>query len=473
MAQQNPGESTHSRQLRREYGRAFDQAAGLVASFRSCDCDTERHGADLQDLNAMIDDMMLTRQRLGACHSLPQCDGTNLEDDLSDEVLKAILARLESNYAVLHDEVTASPCDCVDRPAILPDPETPEVISDEERERRRLQELLVHGKPRVPINPATLMTLPAELRSMIFGNALRPSNGVVRIISHRLDGQAGNNYDVYDQTRLGGPIDHLLRFTVPGNTNSGRRNRHTWALLGERHGAVGPNGVVDNDFNILHTHPAFYWEGAGEFWRRAVVDNLMFSFGPEVHKRGRASPFGHVEFDGIRAAYTFLQTLRLDDPANPDSVEVDPDNPTGPMVVPWVEGPPVLGLPAIGLPSSTHWYRPLTQFRFRTLNRLRLRVTVHAVDVNLTVDNYMTHPATLRAAVFLCHLRGQMLTRGDLLGSQFVRALIDYNDPGDNGMAPPIIPRIIVEIDDSWDPNTETHTHHGWGHTDEDEYNAP
>lgn len=317
MAQQAPGRRT--RELRREYGRLFDQAADLIASSRACDCSAERHGANLEDLNAMINDMLSTRQQVGACHSLPPCDGTNLEDDLSDETLNAILARLERNYNVLHEEVEASPCDCADR-LDIPEPRTPE-ISDEERERRRLRDLYGTPTPRkttsttpLPVDPTTLMTLPAELRSMVWWRALRPSNGVVRIVPHRMD-QPPFNQQIWNQLRMGGPVDHFERFSVLGYNLFNRRNRETWALLGERHGGGGRRaGTIDNDFNILRSNAAIYWEGAEEFWRRVAVDRLMFSFGPEVHSRDMPGPIGHVEYDGILSAYTFFLSLLRDDP---------------------------------------------------------------------------------------------------------------------------------------------------------------
>lgn len=288
----------------------------------------------------MINGMLPTRQQVGACHSLPPCDGANLEDDLSDETLNAILAGLEWNFSVLHEEVEESPCDCVDEPE-APEPQTPEEISAEERERRRLQELYGTPTPRrdtsgtpVPVvDPATLMTLPAELRSMIWWRALRPSNGVVRIVPHRLD-QPPFNQQLWSQIRMGGPIDHLDRISVPGYSLFNRRNQETWALLAERRGGGWPPGTIDNEFNLLRTNRALYWEGQGEFWRRVAADGLMFSFGPEVYSRDIPGPIGHVEYDGILSAYTFFETLVRDDPTNFALLNFDPDNPTGPMIFP-------------------------------------------------------------------------------------------------------------------------------------------
>lgn len=328
MSQRATGPS--ALELRREYGRLFDQAAGLIASFRACDCGAERHGANVRDLNRMVNDMMPTRQRVGACHSLPPCDGANPEDDLSDERLAAILARLQWKYSVLDEEVTASPCDCADRRG-TPGPKTPEGISDEERER--LRELYgtptpprnpsglpnpqvpqLPQLPQLPRDPATLMTLPSEIRNMVWWRALRPSNGIVRVIPHR---PLQPTQNVYNRIRMGGPIDHLERFSVQGQGLFTRRNRETWALLGERHGR-GLDGTIDNDFNILRTNHEVYWEAGGEFWLRATADGLMFSFGPEVHNR---DSMGYVEYDGILSAYTFFSTLVRDDPHNPASVE--------------------------------------------------------------------------------------------------------------------------------------------------------
>lgn len=129
-------------------------------------------------------------------------------------------------------------------------------------------------------------------------------------------------------------------------------------------------------------------------------------------------------------------------------------------------------MPPAAAPSSMHWFTRLARFNLRPLNRLRLRVTFYLPTGGI-VANIAGHQAVLRAARFLCLLRRQMLTNGNLLGGQFWRVRRDYTDPRPVPNYPAFIPRIIVEIDDSWDPVTQTHSHHDWGENDESQYDPP
>lgn len=103
------------------FGTLTDQAAALIASHQVCECGAGAHTASDQGLNAMINDLMPIRKRAGGCTCVPPCEATNVDDDLSDETLEAMLARLTRQYNLLHEEVQAPPCDCADRT------ETPEV----------------------------------------------------------------------------------------------------------------------------------------------------------------------------------------------------------------------------------------------------------------------------------------------------------------------------------------------------------
>lgn len=66
-----------------------------------------------------------------------------------------------------------------------------------------------------------------------------------------------------------------------------------------------------------------------------------------------------------------------------------------------------------------------------------------------------------------------MLTNGNLLGDQFWRARRDFNEPRPFANIRVSIPRMTVEVDDSWDPATQTHSHHDWGENDESQYDPP
>ncbi|KAG8169653.1 hypothetical protein KVR01_000398 [Diaporthe batatas] len=206
-------------------------------------------------------------------------------NNLSNAALNALLARLQWQYCVLEEELEGAPCVCAERP------ETPEV-------------------PDVRIAP-DLITLPEELRDMIWWQALAPSNGIVRIVPYNItDPQDGRD------RRIGGPNYHPLRFEVPGAARERyNRERMTWMREGEgfseRH----------NQFNLLRVNPQIYREADSEFWRMAALRGLMFSFGPEFVEVRDPGPTGSSEYDGILSAWTFFNTLLRDDPA------VDPNLP--------------------------------------------------------------------------------------------------------------------------------------------------
>lgn len=119
-----------------------------------------------------------------------------------------------------------------------------------------------------------------------------------------------------------------------------------------------------------------------------------------------------------------------------------------------------------------HWFTRLARFQNRPLSRLRLRVLFYEPTAGI-VANIAAHPAVLRAARFLCLLRRRMLTNGNLLGDQFWRVRRDFNEPRPFANVRVAIPRITVEVDDSWDPATQTHSHHDWDENDESQYDPP
>jgi hypothetical protein len=248
----------------------------------------------------MINELIPIRQRVGGCICGPPCDGTNVEDDLGDAALDAMLARLEWQYSVLHEEVNAAPCDCAERPEI-PERRT-EPVEPAEPVVPVVPEILV------PQIPRTLMGFPEELRSMIWWETLRPRNGIVRIVPYTMIAPSA------EDARIGGPEYHRQRFSVPGDTrNVLEPQRETWARLGER---FDPR---TNEYNILRADRQIYEEAEREFWRRVATDRLMLSFGPEVHSRDLPAPTGPAEYNGILSAWTFFMTLLRDDPNNPNT----------------------------------------------------------------------------------------------------------------------------------------------------------
>lgn len=286
MAQQAPRRST--RELRQIFGTLTDRAAGVIASHRACDCGAGAGAADGRDLNAIINDLMPIRH-----------DGTKVDDDLSDEALNAMLARLEWRYSLLHGEVKAEPCVCGGTSKTPQTPETPETPETD-----------APGSPPFRLE-ATLMGLPLEIRSMIWWEALAPGDGIVRIMPRTLfPGQYG---------RAGGAEYPRERFSVPGRvvvppgTSQAVPQRQTWRRRTEMHHAplvhYWYNPSV-NDYNLLLVSRQIHEEAEREFWRRAVTDRLMFSFGP----RDRDALAIFEEYNGILSAYTFFMTFLREEP---------------------------------------------------------------------------------------------------------------------------------------------------------------
>lgn len=196
----------------------------------------------------MVEDLLAVRQRVGGCICGPPCDGTSV-DDVSKEFLDAMLARLEWQAAVLDEDFQA--CGCPERQ----DVESPEV-------------------------PLTLMSLPAEIRGMIWWRTLANNPGLVRIMTR----------PVY----LGRPLSNTsfhpqARFSVGGLNNQ----RWTYERAGEE--------AMEDGFALLHANREIYQEAEAEFWRRVINDNVMLSFGPPLQVSDQ-----DFRFHGIIAAYTFF-----------------------------------------------------------------------------------------------------------------------------------------------------------------------
>jgi hypothetical protein len=162
------------------------------------------------------------------------------------------------------------------------------------------------------------MTLPREIRDLIWWETLRPEDGIVRITPYILD---FNDLRMRNRSRIGGPGYQLTRFSVPGFSLFGRVQRETWGRLGENHYEEW------SEYNLLRVSRQVYGEAEGVFWRRVAGDRLMLSFGAGL----RNFPPG---YEGLVAAHTFLSTLIRDDPNNPNVLFPNPRDPQGPMVVP-------------------------------------------------------------------------------------------------------------------------------------------
>lgn len=313
MAQQAPRRST--RELRQLFAALTDRAAGLIPSYKACDCGAGTPAADGEDLSTMINDLMPIRQRAGGCTCGPPCDGTKVDDDLSDEALNAMWARLTWRYNLLHEELKAAPCVCGGRPQTPQTPQTPEIPQTPETPESP-------ESPEVPELPVfrlqpTLLGIPEEIRDMIWWEVLAPRDGTVRIWPQTI-------YPGQD-SRIGGAEYHGDRFTVPGITvlpagtstylpagaSQAVPQRQTWRRRNEWHEFPLVHYYPSvNDYNLLLVNHQVYEEAEREFWRRAVTDRLMFSFGP----RDLDALAINEEYNGILSAYTFFMTILRENP---------------------------------------------------------------------------------------------------------------------------------------------------------------
>lgn len=255
--------------MRQLFGQLYDKAAGLAESLEPCGCGAGGHAQDGQDLNAMVQDLLAVRQQVGGCICGPPCDGTSV-DNPSKETLRTMLARLRRDASALDENLV--PCDCIPEPEVVE--VTPEPV-------------------RVPL---TLMTLPAEIREMIWWRVLMPpapldrnrSQGFVRIIQRWIaPGENGLDYPFHD------PHYAVIRggFSEPWSLSFQHANTHReitdirsrWALLG--------------------VNRQVYEEAESEFWRRTLSDGHMLSFTHDPSVEGR-------EYYGIMAAWTFFNNYR-------------------------------------------------------------------------------------------------------------------------------------------------------------------
>lgn len=147
------------------------------------------------------------------------------------------------------------------------------------------------------------MTLPEELRSMIWRATFAPSNGILRIVPYHIEDPRNEL-----ESRVGGLEYHPRRFEVAGAARPDPEH-DTWMRLGEA------SSERDAQYNLLRVNRQVYREADSEFWRHAVTQAVMFSFGPETLEVHEPGPNGTSEYNGILSAWTFFNTLLRDDPA--------------------------------------------------------------------------------------------------------------------------------------------------------------
>lgn len=268
-----------TRELRQLFGRLYDQAAGLAESLRPCRCDRSAPAEDSQDLNAMVQELLPVRQRVGGCICGPPCDGTSV-DNVSNEFLEEMLARLQWDLNVLDENLV--PCDCDAKPEVAE--KTPEPVVDQTT------------VPVVQQNPSPLLRLPLEIRNMIWWRVLEPPRPVdrnwprwyVRVVHRNL--KPGEN--------TVGHWFHRPRFSIDRLVTSNGRYRTTF----QRHREQYQWSDRPGRWALLFVNRQVYEEAEDQFWRRTFGDGLMLSFRPD--------DIDVAEHYGILAAWTFFNHYR-------------------------------------------------------------------------------------------------------------------------------------------------------------------
>lgn len=274
MAHQSSRHTT--REVQQLFGQLYDKAAGLAESFRPCDCGTGANAEDAQDLKTKFQGLLALRERAGGGVRGPPYDGTSVEKP-SDKTLQAMLAKLQWNTSVLDEHLQLEPCVCG-----VGEPEN------------------VEETPVLVRIPPSLMSLPAEIRNMIWWRTLARETGFVRIEQRRFSFRELNVFDSTDTER--DIWFDRARFSL----DSGR-TRPTMRWTFERD---GESFVRDDDLRareqvwplppLLRVSRQVFTEVEDEFWRRISADNLLLSFAHSLYTSG-------VEYFGILAAWTFFK----------------------------------------------------------------------------------------------------------------------------------------------------------------------
>lgn len=261
MAQQVSEPTT--REVRQLFGKLYDQAAGLAESLRPCRCGATRgHVQDDQDPNAIVQELLPVRQRVGGCICGPPCDGTSV-DHASDEFLGEMLAGLMWDYSVLDENLV--PCDCDKRPEV------------------------VKENPPPLLNLPRLLRLPPEIRNLIWWMVLGPGNGgrgFVRVVQRLLNPDENIPDLALQRPRssidMGGEPPHALTFERQDERLQEQNPRGRWALL-----------WVNRQIRR---------EAENEFWRRTVTYSVL-SFMPDPDLPGQ-------DHYGILAAWAWFHNYR-------------------------------------------------------------------------------------------------------------------------------------------------------------------
>lgn len=265
---QQPSRRT-TRQVRQLFGQLYDKAAGIAESLQPCGCGAGAPAQDGQDVNAMAQDLLAIRQRAGGCICGPPCDGTSV-DNPSDETLQTMLARLEWDASVLDDNLV--PCGC---------PEEPEDVEESVEEIVR--------------TPLTLMTLPPEVRDLIWWQVLEPPAPMSPVDSQ---------WFVRIVQRWIAPNENGLDFPFHNRHYSINRGyAPPWRLTFQHANSQRDLEDIRNRWAVLGVNRQVYQEAEAEFWRRTLRDGHMLSFTSDPNYAGS-------DYYGILTAWTFFNNYR-------------------------------------------------------------------------------------------------------------------------------------------------------------------
>lgn len=502
------------RELRQLFGQICDQASDVAASFRACRCSEgdRSTGTDGQGgVNTMRRDLIAILQRVGAA---------SVGDDLSDEVLKRTVARLESQVSVL-DGATTTPIDGgAESTSKIGTPTSPHEERTESPTNTEISVESPHGQP------LTLMRLPPEIRAMIWWEALRPEGGFVP-----LRPWGAFQWGYVDRGRIRARIvrwhrartalnDRKARPSADPRSSDARGFDHSWEREGEHWGAPW-TGV---GWALLRVNKQLYEEAEAAYWRRVVADGLMLSFGCGMGKgdywglavaRTFFNDFTTLYLQNIQRVHLDLRRPDYDDGPNGYGGQALVVQRAGPQTVnfvrvlgtvlnnistrltslrhlsltlsgwvPDVRQTPVSRLhcsyhvfrkstnsypqwiedtdyPDASLQSSQRWVSRLQNIT--GLTRLRLRVIYAPRDPDTINARLDRDPGVQRVIHFMSMLRGSMLVNGDALDVGNMRAWANkrYLE-----FATAERFRIVVQCDDSWDEENKEHRHY----VEDDEY---
>lgn len=373
----------------------------------------------------------------------------------------------------------------------------------------------------VPAEPArrplTLMRLPPEIRALIWWEVLRPEGGFVPLVPWARVGHIVNNRIRVSPLGFQGSVSAIHFHRARSGTIDLRRIPWCDLQFAQSWERRGEHSAARDGWSLLHINEQIYEEAEAEYWRRVASDDLMLSFGCGPNTGDYWGVAVAQTFLNDFYNTTYLQTIRRMhlDLRRPDDdgrngyggqavfVETAGDEPinfarslctvlsniysrfTGLQHlsltlggwVPDVRQTPVSGLQCIYyvFPNSTNTYpqwmedtdypyvnarlqssqRWVTRLRYISgLTRLRLRVIYAPRDPDTINARLDQDQGVQRTIHFMSMLRGEMLVNGDALGTGNMRAWANRRHATADQF------RIVVQCDDSWDEENETHSHH-------------